>query len=134
MHSDLLCGRFFADLINHRKKSWHPVLLVNQERVWKAEQAANEEKKMLAQLRKEREEERQLEELHRLQEASTGKKRVEKLDWMYAAPGTEGGTLGGARIGEREMEEYLLGKKRVDEVLGQGDKNVSKYLFEIQQG
>ncbi|KGB74826.1 pre-mRNA-splicing factor CWC25 [Cryptococcus deuterogattii R265] len=106
------------------KKSWHPVLLVNQERVWKAEQAANEEKKMLAQLRKEREEERQLEELHRLQEASTGKKRVEKLDWMYAAPGTEGGALGGARIGEREMEEYLLGKKRVDEVLGQGDKNI----------
>ncbi|OXH33792.1 pre-mRNA-splicing factor CWC25 [Cryptococcus neoformans] len=106
------------------KKSWHPVLLVNQERVWKAEKAANEEKKMLAQLRKEREEERQLEELHRLQEASTGKKRVEKLDWMYAAPSTEGGALGGARIGERDMEEYLLGKKRVDEVLGQGDKNI----------
>lgn len=106
------------------KKSWHPVLLVNQERVWKAEKVANEEKKMLAQLRKEREEERQLEELHRLQEASTGKKRVEKLDWMYAAPGTESGALGGARIGEREMEEYLLGKKRVDEVLGQGDKNI----------
>lgn len=115
----------FADpLFNHRKKSWHPVLLVNQERVWKAEKVANEEKKMLAQLRKEREEERQLEELHRLQEASTGKKRVEKLDWMYAAPSTEGGALGGARIGERDMEEYLLGKKRVDEVLGQGDKNV----------
>lgn len=106
------------------KKSWHPVLLVNQERVWKAEKVANEEKKMLAQLRKEREEERQLEELHRLQEASTGKKRVEKLDWMYAAPSTEGGALGGARIGERDMEEYLLGKKRVDEVLGQGDKNI----------
>lgn len=105
------------------------MLLVNQERVWKAEKAANEEKKMLAQLRKEREEERQLEELHRLQEASTGKKRVEKLDWMYAAPSTEGGALGGARIGERDMEEYLLGKKRVDEVLGQGDKNVGKHLF-----
>lgn len=123
-------SRFFADpLFNNRKKSWHPVLLVNQERVWKAEKAANEEKKMLAQLRKEREEERQLEELHRLQEASTGKKRVEKLDWMYAAPSTEGGALGGARIGEGDMEEYLLGKKRVDEVLGQGDKNVGKHLF-----
>ncbi|WVF69350.1 hypothetical protein IAT40_004126 [Kwoniella sp. CBS 6097] len=106
------------------KKSWHPVLLVNQERVWKAEKAANEEKKMLAQLRKEREEERQLAELQRLQEATTGKKRVEKMDWMYAAPGAEGGALGGQRIGERDMEEYLLGKKRVDEVLAQGDKNV----------
>ncbi|OCF41507.1 pre-mRNA-splicing factor CWC25 [Kwoniella heveanensis CBS 569] len=106
------------------KKSWHPVLLVNQERVWKAEKAANEEKKMLAQLRKEREEERQLAELQRLQEATTGKKRVEKMDWMYAAPGAEGGALGGQKLGEREMEEYLLGKKRVDEVLAQGDKNV----------
>ncbi|WVQ72872.1 pre-mRNA-splicing factor CWC25 [Cryptococcus sp. DSM 104548] len=106
------------------KKSWHPVLLVNQEKVWKAEKAANEERKKLADLRKEREEERQLEELHRLQEASTGKKRVEKLDWMYAAPGAEGGALGGARLGEKEMEEYLLGKKRVDEVIGQGDKNI----------
>ncbi|KAK8858511.1 hypothetical protein IAR55_002738 [Kwoniella newhampshirensis] len=106
------------------KKSWHPVLLVNQERVWKAEKAANEEKKALSQLRKEREEERQLLELQRLQEATTGKKRVEKLDWMYAAPGSEGGALGGQKIGEREMEEYLLGKKRVDEVLSRGDKDV----------
>ena len=107
------------------KKSWHPVLLVNQERVWKAEKQVNEEKKKLAQLRKEQEEERQLAELQRLQEASTGRKRVEKLDWMYAAPGTEGGALGGQRIGEKEMEDYLLGKKRVDEVLAAGDKNVS---------
>ncbi|WWC88763.1 uncharacterized protein L201_003676 [Kwoniella dendrophila CBS 6074] len=106
------------------KKSWHPVLLVNQERVWKAEKSANEEKKMLAQLRKEREEERQLAELQRLQEATTGKKRVDKMDWMYAAPGNEGGALGGQKLGEREMEEYLLGKKRVDEVLGRGDKDV----------
>ncbi|WWC70662.1 uncharacterized protein I206_104613 [Kwoniella pini CBS 10737] len=106
------------------KKSWHPVLLVNQERVWKAEKSANEEKKMLAQLRKEREEERQLAELQRLQEASTGKKRVEKMDWMYAAPGNEGGALGGQKLGDREMEEYLLGKKRVDEVLARGDKDV----------
>jgi hypothetical protein len=44
---------------------------------------------------------------------------------MYAAPGNEGGALGGARIGEKEMEDYLLGKRRVDEVLAQGDKNVS---------
>lgn len=80
---------------------------------------------MLAQLRKEREEERQLAELQRLQEQTTGRKRVEKLDWMYAAPGNEGGALGGQKIGEKDMEEYLLGKKRVDEVLAQGDKNVS---------
>ena len=104
------------------------MLLVNQERVWKAEKSANEEKKKLAQLRKEQEEERQLAELQRMQEESTGRKRVEKLDWMYAAPSGEGGALGGAKMGEREMEDYLLGKKRVDEVLAQGDKNVS-YCF-----
>lgn len=86
----------------------------------------HDEKKKLDQLRKEIEEERQLAELQRLQEEATGKKRVEKLDWMYATPSTAegGGALGGQRIGEKDMEEYLLGKKRVDEVLKQGD-NVS---------
>jgi hypothetical protein len=60
-----------------------------------------------------------------MQEEATGRKRVEKLDWMYAAPSSgEGGALGGQKVGEREMEEYLLGKKRVDQVLGQSDKNV----------
>ena len=44
---------------------------------------------------------------------------------MYAAPTNEGSALGGARIGERDMEDYLLGKKRVDEVLAAGDNNVS---------
>ena len=107
--------------------------------MWKAEKSAvcsliitlelmltcqNDERKKLNQLRKEQEEERQLQDLQRMQEAATGKKRVERLDWMYAAPGNEGGALGGARIGERDMEDYLLGKKRVDEVLAQGDKNV----------
>lgn len=105
------------------KKSWHPALLVNQEKVWKAEKASIEEKKALQQLRKEREEERQLAELQRMQEASTGKKRVEKLDWMYAAPGGEGGM---GRFSERELEDYLLGKKRVDEMLRAGDQDVSR--------
>jgi len=91
----------------------------------------NEEKKKLAQLRKEQEEERQLAELQRLQEQSTGRKRVEKLDWMYAAPSNEGGALGGARIGEKEMEDYLLGKRRVDEVLKAGEQNVS-FMYRVQ--
>lgn len=85
----------------------------------------NEDKKAIAQLKKEREEERQLAELQRLQEERTGKKRVDKLDWMYAAPSNEGNALGGARISETMMEDYLLGKRRVDDVLAQSDKNVS---------
>ena len=70
-----------------------------------------EEKKKLDQLRKEKEEERQLQELQRLQEEQTGKKRQEKLDWMYATPAT------GSSQNANELEDYLLGKKRVDKIL-----------------
>ncbi|KZT41419.1 hypothetical protein SISSUDRAFT_1043014 [Sistotremastrum suecicum HHB10207 ss-3] len=101
------------------KKSWHPLLLKNQERVWLEEKKALEEKKKLDQLRKEKEEERQLQELQRLQEEQTGKKRTEKLEWMYATPATGGGASA------NDMEDYLLGKKRVDRVLiGDENKNL----------
>ncbi|PSS05457.1 hypothetical protein PHLCEN_2v3837 [Hermanssonia centrifuga] len=93
------------------KKSWHPLLLKNQERVWLEEKKALEEKKKLDQLRKEKEEERQMQELQRLQEEQTGKKRQEKLDWMYATPAT------GSGQNANELEDYLLGKKRVDKIL-----------------
>jgi len=97
------------------KKSWHPLLLKNQERVWLEEKKALEEKKKLDQLRKEKEEERQLQELQRLQEEQTGKKRQEKLDWMYATPAT------GSSQNANELEDYLLGKKRVDKILTEGE-------------
>jgi hypothetical protein len=99
-------------------------LLTNQKRVWEAEKEASDEKKKLQQLRKEREEEAQLAELQRMQETATGKKRVEKLDWMYSAPNADSNAMGG-RMTEHELEQYLLGKRRVDEVLAAGDKNVS---------
>jgi hypothetical protein len=98
------------------KKSWHPLLLKNQERVWLEEKKALEEKKKLDQLRKEKEEERQLQELQRLQEEQTGKKRTEKLEWMYATPAT------GSSQNTNDLEDYLLGKKRVDKILT-GDEN-----------
>ncbi len=45
---------------------------------------------------------------------------------MYATPSNEGvGALGGQRVGEKDLELYLLGKKRVDEVLKAGEQNVS---------
>ncbi|EIN13992.1 hypothetical protein PUNSTDRAFT_117607 [Punctularia strigosozonata HHB-11173 SS5] len=93
------------------KKSWHPLLLKNQERVWLEEKKALEEKKKLDQLRKEKEEERQLQELQRLQEEKTGRKRTEKLEWMYATPAT------GSSTNANDLEDYLLGKKRVDKIL-----------------
>ena len=93
------------------KKSWHPLLMKNQERVWLEEKKALEEKKKLDQLRKEKEEERQLQELQRLQEEQTGKKRTEKLEWMYSTPAT------GSSTNPNDLEDYLLGKKRVDKML-----------------
>lgn len=70
-----------------------------------------EEKKKLDQLRKEKEEERQLQELQRMQEEQTGKKRTEKLEWMYTTPAT------GSNQNPNDLEDYLLGKKRVDKIL-----------------
>ncbi|TPX32502.1 hypothetical protein SmJEL517_g04401 [Synchytrium microbalum] len=91
------------------KKSWHPATLRNIEKVWKLERKADDEKKKLDQLRKEKEEERQLAELQELQEAAGLRKRSERLDWMYAA-----GPSGNASLVAEEKEAYLLGKKRVD--------------------
>ena len=67
-------------------------------------------------MRKERDEERQLAELQRMQEEQTGKKRAEKLEWIYATPASGGAGTSG------DMEDYLLGKKRVDKILT-GDEN-----------
>jgi hypothetical protein len=64
----------------------------------------------------EKEEERQLQELQRLQEEQTGRKRTEKLEWMYATPATGNGA------NSNDLEDYLLGKKRVDKLLV-GDEN-----------
>lgn len=103
------------------KKSWHPLLQVNQERVWKREKEALEERKKLEELRREREQEREMQQLQRLQEEAGGKKRIDRVDWMYATPATTGS--GSAA----EMEDYLLGKKRVDKLLqGEENKEMSK--------
>lgn len=48
------------------KKSWHPNTMKNQERVWKAEQAAAEEKKRVLELQRERAEERDRVELNNI--------------------------------------------------------------------
>ncbi|TPX58092.1 hypothetical protein PhCBS80983_g03404 [Powellomyces hirtus] len=97
------------------KKSWHPGTLRNQEKVWKKERDADEEKKKLDQLLKEKNEERQLMELQALNEA-TGKtkKRSERLDWMYSA-----GPSGNKALVDEDREAYLLGKKRVDRMVEQ---------------
>jgi hypothetical protein len=93
------------------KKSWHPHLFKNQERVWKEEKAALDERKQIEKLRKEREEERQIEELQKLQEANGGKVVTRRVDWMYAGPSGDGAAV------TEEREGYLLGKRRIDNLL-----------------
>ncbi|KAF2632013.1 hypothetical protein BU25DRAFT_406533, partial [Macroventuria anomochaeta] len=97
------------------KKSWHPHLRKNQERVWKEEKSALEERKQIEKLRKEREEERALEELQRLQEAAGGKTVTRRVDWMYSGPGGDGAGV------TEEREGYLLGKRRIDQLLKSND-------------
>ncbi|KAI8087622.1 uncharacterized protein B0P05DRAFT_531681 [Gilbertella persicaria] len=94
------------------KKSWHPATFKNQERVWKEEQKRKEEDRKLEQLKKELTEERQLQELQRMQEEAGTKKRSNKLDWMYASPNAN---LNNSS--NNSMEDFLLGKKNVDDLL-----------------
>lgn len=97
------------------KKSWHPHLRKNQERVWKEEKSALEERKQIEKLRKEREEERQIEELQKLQESAGGKTVQRRVDWMYAGPSGDGAGV------TEEREGYLLGKRRIDQLLKSND-------------
>ena len=99
------------------KKSWHTQTLQNIEKVWKVEQQAEEERRKTEILKKEKEKERQLEELQRTYEDAGFKKRVERLDWMYQGPAGQARDLN---------EEYLLGKRRVDDKLDQGTINMNE--------
>jgi hypothetical protein len=93
------------------KKSWHPALMTNQRKVWEEEKKALQERKRIDQMMKERAEERQQQELQEMQEAAGGKKRLNRVDWMYNGPSTgQTGTT-------EEMEGYLLGKRRIDTLL-----------------
>ncbi|KAM9439897.1 pre-mRNA-splicing factor CWC25 homolog [Clarias gariepinus] len=82
------------------KKSWHPQTLKNIERVWKAEQKHEAERKKIEELQKELKAERAREEITRYaQESGAVKKKDERLDWMYQGPG-----------GQISRDEYLLGR------------------------
>lgn len=106
------------------KKSWHPVLMSNQKRVWAEENKALEERKKTDQVLKERAEERALLELEKLQEAAGGKKRTDRVDWMYNGPGAGGPGAGGG-VSE-EMEGYLLGKRKLDGLVQRSETEAMK--------
>ncbi|SMQ56296.1 unnamed protein product [Zymoseptoria tritici ST99CH_3D7] len=105
------------------KKSWHPALMTNQKRVYNEELKALEERKKTDQVLKERAEERAIQELERLQEAAGGKKRTDRVDWMYNGPGSGGPGVGGVT---EEMEGYLLGKRRLDGLVKRNESEALK--------
>ena len=93
------------------KKSWHPLLMSNQRRVYDAEKAALAERRRTEQMLKERAQERQVKELQDMQEAAGGTKKIDRVDWMYNGPSAgQNGTT-------EEMESFLLGKRRIDVLL-----------------
>ena len=107
------------------KKSWHPLLMSNQRRVWEEEQKALDERKRIEQMMKERQEERNVQEIQEMQEAAGGAKRAQRVEWMYSGPsaGQQGTT--------EEMEGYLLGKRRIDGLIkGTENKKLEKSATE----
>lgn len=76
----------------------------------------------MQQLQKERAEERQIQELQRLQAAQGGKKVQERVEWLYAAPAS------GSGPNAEELEQYLLGKKTVDKLFKEQDEKKVRVL------
>lgn len=107
------------------KKSWHPVLMSNQRRVWEEENKALEERKKTDQRIKELKEERAKEEIQAKLEAAGSTKRVDRVDWMYQGPSSgQTGTTD-------EREGYLLGKRRIDTLIkGTDHKKLEKQARE----
>ena len=64
---------------------------------------------------KERDEERQIQELRQLQEATGGKKTLNRVDWMYNGPSA------GQAVAE-EMQGFLLGKQSLHGLLKNTEK------------
>ncbi|KAK3372373.1 pre-mRNA-splicing factor CWC25 [Podospora didyma] len=103
------------------KKSWHPQRSGNVAATQKAEAEAITERKKLQLRLQEIEEERRKEEIQKALEAAGGKRKIDRVEWMYAGP-TDGQAGDGA-----ENEAYLLGKRRIDKLLqGNDTKKLQK--------
>lgn len=88
------------------KKSWHPGLAKNQAKVKQREDEALKERQRVAERQKEIASEQYEADLLKLQG-----KQASKLGWMYRDdPDSKKGELS-----EATKDDYLLGKKRVDE-------------------
>ncbi|XP_057325633.1 pre-mRNA-splicing factor CWC25 homolog isoform X2 [Microplitis mediator] len=101
------------------KKSWHPSTMKNIEKVWKAQQQDSQEKKKIAELKRDIEMERDKEGLTRyaMEQGIIEKKDDKKLDWMYKGPQQS-----------INREDYLTGKKidKTFEQFVQAEKNTER--------
>lgn len=94
--------------------------MTNQRRVYDAEQAALQERKITEARLEEIRRERQIEETQKQLEASGGPKRVDRVEWMYQGTNDTGRD-------EYSSEAFLLGKRRIDSILrGDDAKKVEK--------
>ncbi|KAK1833207.1 pre-mRNA-splicing factor CWC25 [Podospora conica] len=100
------------------KKSWHPQRSGNVAATQKAEADAIAERKKLQLRLQEIEEERRKEEIQKALEAAGGKRKIDRVEWMYSGP-NDGQTGDSA-----ESEAYLLGKRRIDKLIQ--DNEMSK--------
>lgn len=104
------------------KKSWHTGSLKNHERIWKAEQRSKAESKKVHELQKEIEEERQREELQKLQEDAGLIPRTEqRMSWMQYGTARENAK-------HEKREQFLLGKKMTDRDLEEMAREKEKDL------
>ncbi|XP_001601556.1 pre-mRNA-splicing factor CWC25 homolog [Nasonia vitripennis] len=101
------------------KKSWHPSTMKNMEKVWKAEQEDKQEKKRIAELKREIAMERDREEMKAfaMEQGAIEKKEDKKLDWMYKGPHEN-----------VNREDYLLGRPidKQFEQMAQAEKNTEQ--------
>lgn len=94
--------------------------MTNQRRVYDAEQAALQERKITEARLEEIRRERQIEETQKQLEASGGPKRIDRVEWMYQGTNDTGRD-------EYSSEAFLLGKRRIDSILrGDDAKKVEK--------
>ncbi|CUM65917.1 uncharacterized protein PRCAT00003570001 [Priceomyces carsonii] len=101
------------------KKSWHPGLMKNQQKVWEEEQNKLAELKKIKEKNKEIQDEKEKLQLMKMQYGddlenlpSDQKLKLNKLDWMYDEPSKKD------EAGFNEMrDEFLLGKTQVEQML-----------------
>ncbi|MES1909202.1 MAG: hypothetical protein MHM6MM_001984 [Cercozoa sp. M6MM] len=110
------------------KKAWHPQRYDNQAKVFEAELQRDRREKDIAEHQKLLKQERELEELRKLQEeAGLVTKQRKRVEWMYQQP------LSSSDMAKKH-EEYLLGKEADATAIREADEQADKANAERRHG